>query len=55
MARVKAEFLAMYQAEHGVPLRSRLFGEIHMVSSLAAPVAGLANWVGGWGLSRWAA
>ncbi len=53
MARIKAEFLAMYQAEHGVSLRSRLFGGIHGVSSLVAPVAGLANWVGGWGMSRW--
>ncbi len=54
MARIKAEFLAMYQAEHGVSLRSRLFGEIHTVSKLASPIAGLANWVGGWGVSRWA-
>lgn len=53
MARIKAEFLAMYQAEHGVSLRSRLFGQIHAVSELVAPIAGLANWVGGWGVSRW--
>jgi len=46
MARIKAEFLDHYQAEHGVPARSRLFAEIHTVSRLAAwgPLAGLANW-----------
>ena len=46
MARLKAEFLNMYQAEHGVPVRSRLFGQIHAVSRAASfgPVAGLANW-----------
>jgi FAD/FMN-containing dehydrogenase/Fe-S oxidoreductase len=52
MARIKAEFLAMYHADHGVPFRSRLFGSIHTVAKLAAPVAELANWIGGWGLSR---
>ncbi len=43
IARVKAEFLAMYQAEHGVPLRSRLFAEIRALSKLARPVAPLIN------------
>ncbi len=43
MAHIKAEFLNFYQAEHGVPLRSRLFGEIAAVSRLARPVAGLVN------------
>jgi FAD/FMN-containing dehydrogenase/Fe-S oxidoreductase len=43
MARVKAEFLNMYQAEHGVPLRSRVFGEIAAISRLTTPVAGLVN------------
>jgi FAD/FMN-containing dehydrogenase/Fe-S oxidoreductase len=53
MARIKAEYLAMYQAEHGVPLRSRLFAGIHALSALAAPMAGLANWAGGLGVSHW--
>lgn len=43
IARVKAEFLAMYQAEHGVPLRSRLFAEIRALSKLVRPVAPLVN------------
>jgi Fe-S oxidoreductase len=46
MARVKSEFLSLYQAEHGVPLRSRLFGEIAFVSRFAPPFAGLVNRIG---------
>jgi FAD/FMN-containing dehydrogenase/Fe-S oxidoreductase len=47
MARMKAEFLNLYQAEHGVPARSRLFGQINAVSRAVRPVAGLANWFNG--------
>jgi len=43
MAKIKTEFLAQYQAAHGTPLRSRVFGNIHRLSRLAAPVAPLAN------------
>ncbi|MBP7691148.1 MAG: FAD-binding protein [Anaerolineales bacterium] len=43
MAKLKYEFLAHYQAQHGVPLRSRLFGQIALVSRLAQPAAGLVN------------
>jgi Fe-S oxidoreductase len=43
MARIKAEYLALYQAEHGVPLRSRLFGEIARVQAATAPFAFLQN------------
>lgn len=43
MARLKAEYLAYYQAHHGVPLRSRLFGEIARVARLAQPWAPLVN------------
>lgn len=32
MAKIKYEFLAQYQAVNGVPLRSRLFGNIHALS-----------------------
>jgi FAD/FMN-containing dehydrogenase/Fe-S oxidoreductase len=39
MAQLKAEFLDLYQAEHGVPLRSRMFGEIAAVSRLMTPLA----------------
>jgi FAD/FMN-containing dehydrogenase/Fe-S oxidoreductase len=53
MARVKSEFLSLYQAEHGVPLRSRLFGEIASVSRLAPPFAGLINRVARARPTRW--
>ncbi|MDP9365619.1 MAG: FAD-binding protein, partial [Chloroflexota bacterium] len=43
MAKLKTEFLAHYQAKHGTSLRARVFGHIHTVSRLTAPVAPLAN------------
>lgn len=43
MAKIKYEFLSHYQAAHGVPLRSRLFAEIHMISALAQVAAPLTN------------
>jgi Fe-S oxidoreductase len=53
MARIKSEFLSLYQAEHGVPLRSRLFGEIALVSRFVPPFAGLVNRVGRARATRW--
>ncbi len=43
MAKIKYEYLAQYQEQHGVPLRSRVFGNIHTLSALAQPVAPLVN------------
>ena len=43
MAKIKTEFLAQYHAEHGTPLRARVFGHIHTVSRLSSRVAPLAN------------
>ena len=43
MAKIKTEFLAHYQAEHGTPLRSRVFGHIHDLSRLASPLAAFVN------------
>ena len=43
MAKLKTEFLAHYQEVHGVSLRSRVFGNIHTLSRLTAPVAPVAN------------
>lgn len=50
MARMKAEFLHHYQAEHGVPLRSRLFGEVARLLGLLQRFAPIANWAArsGW-------
>lgn len=44
MARLKSEFLSLYFHEHRVPLRSRLFAEIHALSSLGSRIAQLVNW-----------
>ena len=43
MATLKAEFLSHYQDQHGVPLRSRLFGSIRRVNRLGAAAAPLSN------------
>ncbi len=43
MAKIKYEWLAQYQAVHGVPLRSRLFANIHSISQLGHLTAPLAN------------
>lgn len=44
MARLKFEFLAHYHEKHGVPLRARLFGNIHLFSRIASgPWAPLIN------------
>jgi FAD/FMN-containing dehydrogenase/Fe-S oxidoreductase len=43
MARLKAEFLHQYNEDRGVPLRSRLFANIHFMASLARPLAGVVE------------
>lgn len=43
MASIKVEFLAQRYAVRGTPLRARVFGHIHTLNRLAAPVAPLAN------------
>ena len=43
MARFKSEFLADYWHRHGTPLRARLLGGIHDLSTLASPLARLLN------------
>ena len=43
MARFKSEFLADYYGRHGIPLRARVLGRIHELSSWASPVARLLN------------
>src|SRR5579859_4177515 len=47
MASLKAEALAAYHAQHGVPLRSRMFGSIRALNRLGSAAAPLANLVGG--------
>ncbi|MGH7462256.1 MAG: anaerobic glycerol-3-phosphate dehydrogenase subunit C, partial [Longimicrobiales bacterium] len=53
MAKIKYEFLAQYQAVHGLPLRSRLFGNIHRVSRIAYRVSRIANLILRAGPVRW--
>jgi len=43
MATMKSEFLSHYQAQHGTPLRSRLFGAIRPLNRLGAATAPLSN------------
>jgi len=43
MAKIKTEYLAHYLEEHGVPLRTRIFANIHASSVLASKMPKLAN------------
>ncbi|MBM3122990.1 MAG: FAD-binding protein, partial [Chloroflexi bacterium] len=52
MARMKAEFLAAHHAEHGLPLRSRLFGEIGSLAPWGQRASALANAISHWGVTR---
>jgi FAD/FMN-containing dehydrogenase/Fe-S oxidoreductase len=45
MAKLKFEFLAHYHEAHGVPLRSRAFGNIAALSRLGSAAAPISNWV----------
>jgi len=44
MAKLKYEFLAHYQAKHGTPIRSRMFGNIAALNRLGSITPGIANW-----------
>jgi FAD/FMN-containing dehydrogenase/Fe-S oxidoreductase len=43
MATMKSEFLSHYQAQHGTPLRSRLFGAVRKLNRVGAATAPLSN------------
>jgi FAD/FMN-containing dehydrogenase/Fe-S oxidoreductase len=43
MAKLKYEFLAQYQQSHGVPLRSRIFGNLALADGVASKLPRLAN------------
>ncbi len=47
MARIKAEFLHLYNQEHGVPLRSRLFANLHKAATIAQPFSNIISWARG--------
>ncbi|HKZ55369.1 MAG TPA: FAD-linked oxidase C-terminal domain-containing protein [Anaerolineales bacterium] len=52
MARLKAEFLALYHAEHGIPLRSRFFGQISSFSRILQRFHWAVNALSQWSLLR---
>jgi Fe-S oxidoreductase len=54
MAKLKYEFLYHYQQANGVPLRSRLFGNIETINRIGSALAPLSNWVLGLPLNKWA-
>jgi FAD/FMN-containing dehydrogenase/Fe-S oxidoreductase len=53
MATMKSEVLAQRHAQHGVPLRSRLFGRIRSLNRAGAALAPLSNTVARFGPARW--
>jgi len=53
MARMKAEFLAAHHAVHGVPLRSRLFGEIHTLAVWGQRAHAVVNALAPLPVTRW--
>ncbi|HJW82675.1 MAG TPA: FAD-linked oxidase C-terminal domain-containing protein [Anaerolineae bacterium] len=44
MSRLKVEFLAHYQARHGIPLRSRLFAHVATLNRWGSRARRLVNW-----------
>jgi len=53
MAKLKSEFLALYYARHGTPLRARLFAHIEGLNRLGSAFAPLSNWVAASAPARW--
>jgi FAD/FMN-containing dehydrogenase/Fe-S oxidoreductase len=47
MASLKTEALAAYHDQHGVPLRSRMFGSVRALNRIGSAAAPLANVLGG--------
>jgi FAD/FMN-containing dehydrogenase/Fe-S oxidoreductase len=47
MASLKSEFLSHYHAQHGVPLRARVFGHVRTLNRLGSALAPVSNWVAG--------
>ena len=52
MAALKTEALAAYHDQHGVPLRSRMFGSIRTLNRLGSAAFPLSNLVAGWRPAR---
>jgi Fe-S oxidoreductase len=54
MAKMKYEFLYQRQRVRGVPLRARLFADIHALSRIGSALAPVSNWALANPLARWA-
>jgi FAD/FMN-containing dehydrogenase/Fe-S oxidoreductase len=52
MAALKTEALATYHDQHGIPLRSRMFGSIRTLNRLGSAVFPLSNLAAGWRPAR---
>jgi FAD/FMN-containing dehydrogenase/Fe-S oxidoreductase len=52
MAALKTEALAMYHDQHGIPLRSRVFGSVRTLNRLGSATFPVANLVAGWRPAR---
>src|SRR3984957_12958548 len=52
MAALKTEALATYHDQHGIPLRSRMFGSIRALNRLGSAVFPLSNLAAGWRPAR---
>jgi Fe-S oxidoreductase len=52
MAALKTETLAVYHDQHGVPLRSRMFGSIRTLNRLGSAAFPVSNLVGRWRPAR---
>jgi Fe-S oxidoreductase len=53
MAKIKYEFLAHYYRANGLPLRNRLFGQIHALARVGSALAPLSNWIARSAPHRW--
>ena len=55
VAKLKAEFLAAWHDRHGVPLATRVFGNIHRLNRLAGRLPKLSNVLMNHSLAKWSA
>lgn len=54
VAQIKAEFLALYHDTHGIPLKSRVFANIHRLNALGSLFPRLSNLMLNMPLTKWA-
>lgn len=54
VAQIKAEFLALYHDAHGIPLKSRVFANIHRLNALGSLFPRLSNLMLNMPLTKWA-